>query len=82
MSSSNQNINGVSVNCFDVIDTINEIQKISRLDNWLNYFYEKTRQSLKDRPIKNKRAYLKTCIWNSMSDYLEELDQKYIDENF
>ena len=82
MSSSNQNINGVSVNCFDVIDTINEIQKISRLDNWLNYFYEKTGQTLKDRPIKNKCAYLKTCIWNSMSDYIEELDQKYADENF
>ena len=55
----------------DIIDKINEINHNYSLIDWFNSFEQKWTEIISQRgnEIKNKRAYLKSCIWNWLKDF-------------
>ena len=53
----------------DVIDKINDVLHTSSLMDWFCDFEQEWKKILSEQKIKNKRAYLKACIWNWLKDY-------------
>lgn len=53
----------------DVIDKINDVVHTSSLMDWFSSFEQEWEKILSEQKIKNKRAYLKACIWNWLKDY-------------
>ncbi len=72
------------VKYYQIIDVINNIIQYSSLDDWLWRFKDEWSQALSEQDIKRPEAYIKTCIWNSLSNFLfkENNDYLQIDYNF
>ncbi|MDE5771930.1 MAG: replication initiator protein A [Ruminococcus sp.] len=60
-----------TVKYYQIIDIINDIMHNSSPMEWLYSFKSEWSQILSERrrDIGNSRAYIKTCIWNSLSDF-------------
>ena len=63
----------------DIIDKINEINHNYSLIDWFNSFEQKWTEIISQRgnEIKNKRAYLKSCIWNWLKDFQFDAESNF-----
>ncbi|MBQ5318224.1 MAG: hypothetical protein J6K17_03960 [Oscillospiraceae bacterium] len=62
-------LQGNVVMYYEIIDRLNEIISTDYLCDWLISFEEHWKTVLKNNKISNRRAYMKTCIWNWLLDY-------------
>ncbi|MBP1550479.1 MAG: hypothetical protein J6A05_10805 [Oscillospiraceae bacterium] len=62
-------LQGNVVMYYEIIDRLNEIISTDYLCDWLISFEEHWKTVLKNNKITNRRAYMKTCIWNWLLDY-------------
>lgn len=61
-----------SVEYSEIIDRLNEIMHSSRtsLIDWFFSFEQEWKKILSENEIKYQKAYMKTCIWNWLNDFL------------
>lgn len=65
-------LSGEKVKYCDIIDKLNEIIGKSYLSDWIFAFEEKWKSIIAEKSIRHPRAYMKSCIWNSLKD--DDLD--------
>lgn len=62
-------LDGQMVKYYQIIDVINDIMHNSSLTEWLYSFKDEWSRILSENDIKRPEAYIKTCIWNSLSNF-------------
>ena len=61
-------LSGERVKYCDIIDKLNDVIGKSYLSDWIFAFEEKWKSIVAEKSLRHPRAYLKSCIWNSLKD--------------
>ena len=61
-------LSGERVKYCDIIDKLNEIIEKSYLSDWIFAFEEKWKLIIAEKDLRHPRAYMKSCLWNSLKD--------------